>query len=56
MRRLYAFCHTEHAPSAHVLERAGFELEGVLRKHLVFPNLDDLEPQDVRCYAMVFEE
>ena len=55
VRRLYALCHVDHAASARVLERGGFELEGILRKHLVFPNLDDTEPQDVRCYARIWK-
>jgi RimJ/RimL family protein N-acetyltransferase len=54
VRRLYALCHTEHEPSARVLERGGFAFEGVLRRHLVFPNLENAEPQDVRCYARTF--
>jgi ribosomal-protein-alanine N-acetyltransferase len=51
IRRLYAHCHVEHGASARVLERAGFEREGVLRKFLVFPNLPPDEPQDVFIYA-----
>jgi [ribosomal protein S5]-alanine N-acetyltransferase len=56
VQRLYALCHVEHAASARVLERGGFVLEGILRKHLVFPNLDDTVPQDVRCYARILQE
>jgi ribosomal-protein-alanine N-acetyltransferase len=51
VRRLYAHCHVEHAASARVLARAGFELEGTLRKYLVFPNLQRDDPQDVFTYA-----
>jgi ribosomal-protein-alanine N-acetyltransferase len=51
VQRLYALCHVAHPASAHVLERSGFTLEGVLRRYLVFPNLDDQTAQDVRCYA-----
>jgi RimJ/RimL family protein N-acetyltransferase len=51
VQRLYALCHVAHPASARVLERCGFTLEGVLRRYLVFPNLDDRMAQDVRCYA-----
>jgi ribosomal-protein-alanine N-acetyltransferase len=51
VRRLYALCHVEHRASARVLDRAGFEREGVLRKFMVFPNLGAVEPQDVFCYS-----
>jgi RimJ/RimL family protein N-acetyltransferase len=51
VQRLYALCHVAHAATARVLERSGFTLEGVLRRYLVFPNLEDPSAQDVRCYA-----
>jgi ribosomal-protein-alanine N-acetyltransferase len=51
VQRLYAVCHVAHPASARVLERSGFTLEGVLRRYLVFPNLEDETAQDVRCYA-----
>lgn len=51
VRRLYALCHVQHARSVRVLERCGFEAEGVLRSCQVFPNLGVPEPQDVYCYA-----
>ena len=37
--RLYALCHTDHAASRRVLEKGGFECEGLLRRQTVFPNL-----------------
>ena len=49
--RLYALCHVDHAASARVLEHAGFECEGVLRRHTEFPNLNRSDPQDVYCYS-----
>ena len=49
--RLYALCHTENRASARVLAKAGFTLEGVLRRHTVFPNLDPTSAQDVECWA-----
>jgi [ribosomal protein S5]-alanine N-acetyltransferase len=53
VRRLFACCHTGHHPSAHVLEKCGFEREGVLRAHSEFPNLRPGEPLDVLVYARV---
>jgi RimJ/RimL family protein N-acetyltransferase len=51
--RLYALCHTDHDPSCRVLEKGGFQREGVLRRAFEFPNLAPGEPQDVFCYAKV---
>jgi RimJ/RimL family protein N-acetyltransferase len=51
--RLHALCHCDHAPSVRVLEKAGFECEGTLRRYVVFPNLSPDEPLDVLCYARV---
>jgi len=49
--RLYALCHSAHDASRRVLARGGFALEGILRRHTVFPNLGTPEPQDVCCYS-----
>jgi ribosomal-protein-alanine N-acetyltransferase len=51
--RLYALCHVEHRPSSHVLEKCGFEREGVLRRYAPFPNLTGPEPHDVACYSLI---
>jgi RimJ/RimL family protein N-acetyltransferase len=51
--RLYALCHVEHAPSARVLEKCGFEREAVLRRYAEFPNLAPGVPDDVLCYARI---
>lgn len=48
--RLEAQCHVTHVASARVLEKAGMEFEGVLRRYLSFPNLDGA-PGDVRSYS-----
>jgi RimJ/RimL family protein N-acetyltransferase len=53
LRRIYALCHAGHTASARVLEKGGFTLEGILRKHTVFPNLGDATPNDVACYAWI---
>ena len=51
VQRLYAVCHLHHEAASRVLERSGFQREGVLRKYRVFPNLHDPVPQDVSLYA-----
>jgi len=51
--RLYALCHVDHRPSARVLEKTGFQYEGILRRYLQFPNVGDGGPADVRCYSVV---
>lgn len=56
VKRLYAICHHAHRPSARVLEKGGFSLEGVLRQYAEFPNLTPVGPYDCLCYAMVLAE
>jgi len=51
--RLYAICHASHRASARVLEKGGFTLEGCLRAHSAFPNLDAGALQDVLLYAAI---
>ena len=55
VRRLYALCHPDHPASWRVLEKGGFEREGLLRRHSEFPNLLPGEASDVLCYARVLE-
>ena len=50
--RVWATCDTENIASARLLERVGMQREGVLRRWLVHPNLND-EPRDAFCYAIV---
>lgn len=50
--RVHAQCHTQHRASWHVMEKCGFEREGILRRHTVFPNLSP-EPEDVLSYARI---
>jgi RimJ/RimL family protein N-acetyltransferase len=54
VRRLYALCHPDHAASRRVLEKGGFALEGLLRRHSEFPNLQPGEPCDTLCYVRIF--
>lgn len=53
--RLYALCHVDHDRSARVLERCGFQREGILQRYLEFPNLAPGAPADVYCYARVLD-
>jgi [ribosomal protein S5]-alanine N-acetyltransferase len=50
-RRVSAYCHADHAASARVLEKSGLVFEGVLPKHIVFPNYG-VGLEDVRLYAL----
>ena len=52
VHRAQALCEATNTASARVMEKAGFALEGVLRRWLVFPNLGP-EPRDCRMYARV---
>jgi ribosomal-protein-alanine N-acetyltransferase len=54
IHRLFAYCHSEHSKSAHVLEKCGFELEGTMRRYIEFPNLTPGVASDVLLYARVF--
>ena len=51
--RLYAYCHHEHRGSARVMEKCGFEFEGVMRRHTEFPNHSPGMASDVLLYAWV---
>ena len=52
VRRAWAYCAAENPSSARVMEKAGLEREGVLRRWQVFPNLGP-EPRDCVFYAKV---
>ena len=52
IRRIWATCDTENLASARVLEKAGMEREGTLRRAIVRPNLSN-EPRDAFIYARV---
>jgi RimJ/RimL family protein N-acetyltransferase len=54
IRVLTASCHAGHAASARVLEKCGFVREGLLPRHMVFPNVDSREPLDVLAYSLTF--
>jgi RimJ/RimL family protein N-acetyltransferase len=50
--RLWAVCDVENAASARVMEKAGMECEGILRRWTVLPNRSDM-PRDCYCYSSV---
>jgi RimJ/RimL family protein N-acetyltransferase len=50
--RAWAVCDVENVASARVLEKAGMELEGTLRRWIVLPNRSS-KPRDCVCYAKV---
>jgi RimJ/RimL family protein N-acetyltransferase len=50
--RIWAVCDVDNAASARVMEKAGMQREGILRRWSVHPNLS-AEPRDSYCYAIV---
>ncbi len=53
--RVQAYCDLDHSASRHVMEKAGMQREGVLRRWVVFPNLGDF-PRDCTLYSIVRSE
>ncbi len=50
MYRVWAVCDVDNVGSARVMEKAGLDFEGILRRYMIHPNVGP-EPRDVRCYA-----
>jgi [ribosomal protein S5]-alanine N-acetyltransferase len=50
MYRVWALCDVENIGSARVMEKAGMEFEGILRRYTIHQNAGS-EPRDVKCYA-----
>jgi RimJ/RimL family protein N-acetyltransferase len=50
--RVFATCDMENLASARVMEKAGMQREGILRKYIVHPNISDV-PRDSYIYAIV---
>ncbi len=51
-RRVQALCDVENLPSQRALEKAGFQREARLERHMVHPNIS-LEPRDCFMFARV---
>ncbi len=52
IHRVWATCDVDNPASARVMEKAGMQREGLLRRWGVHPNIGDL-PRDSWCYARV---
>ena len=50
--RVWAICDFENVASARVLEKAGLQQEGILRRFTIHPNISN-EPRDCFCYSIV---
>ena len=50
--RVYATTDVENVGSRRVMEKAGMQCEGVLRKYMIHPNISDV-PRDCYMYAIV---
>jgi RimJ/RimL family protein N-acetyltransferase len=50
--RVYATTDVENVPSRRVMEKAGMQCEGILRRESVHPNIDP-EPRDCYIYAIM---
>jgi ribosomal-protein-alanine N-acetyltransferase len=50
--RVQAFCDVDNLGPARVMEKAGMQREGTLRRYVLHPNLSD-EPRDAYMYAIV---
>jgi RimJ/RimL family protein N-acetyltransferase len=52
IRRVYATADAENIPSQRVMEKAGMQREGLLRKEGIHPNISP-EPRDCYIYSIV---
>lgn len=50
--RVQAFCDVENIGSSRVMEKAGMQQEGLLRRYVLHPNISN-EPRDAFLYAVV---
>jgi [ribosomal protein S5]-alanine N-acetyltransferase len=50
--RVWAVCDIDNKASARVMEKAGMQREGILRRWSIHPNVSD-EPRDSHCYAII---
>jgi RimJ/RimL family protein N-acetyltransferase len=52
LHELEAVCHADHAASARVLEKCGFQLQCRRERHTLFPNLEPGIRADTLLYAL----
>jgi ribosomal-protein-alanine N-acetyltransferase len=50
--RVWAVCDTENYASARVMEKAGMQREGLLRRDIIHPNITEV-PRDAYIYSLV---
>jgi ribosomal-protein-alanine N-acetyltransferase len=50
--RVWAVCDVDNVASARVMENAGMQREGILKRWSIHPNIS-AEPRDSYCYAVV---
>ena len=50
--RVWAICDVENVASTRVMEKAGMQREGILRRFTIHPNISS-EPRDCFCYSVV---
>lgn len=50
--RVWAVCDIDNLASARVMEKAGMQREGILKRWSIHPNMS-AEPRDSYCYAIV---
>jgi len=55
IHRVWAVCYTENHGSARVMEKAGMQREGILRRYEHGPNLSPI-PRDCICYSIVRDD
>lgn len=54
VREVESICHVDHRPSAHVMEKCGFQFLGIRREETEFPNLTPGRRSDVMSYVRTF--
>lgn len=54
IHRVWAWCDVDNVASSRVMEKAGMQYEGTLRRFSFHPNVSDI-PRDSRVYAMIRE-
>lgn len=50
--RYWLICDVDNPASAKVMEKSGFQFEGILRRFCIHPNIS-ASPRDSKCYSVV---